>query len=197
MSHEIEAKFPVGDFEPLRRVLRREGAEYLATVLQTDTYYDTSAGMLRGRDCGLRIRETRCLRRGERPVDARPLLTAKGPVKGAERGAATNAKVRREVQTHLDNPDAVRELFEAMGLSPTLTVQKRRASYRLDSCLIELDELPVIGRHVEVEAPSEKALDAMRRRLELPGEPVTDHYLDLLTRAAGARGGQRRFDLTG
>ncbi|MFW6133331.1 MAG: class IV adenylate cyclase [Planctomycetota bacterium] len=193
MSHEIEAKFKVDAFERVRRVLRREGAEYVATVLQTDTYYDTGEGMLRGRDCGLRIRELRCLRRGESPVDTRPLLTAKGPVKP---GAAPNrsAKVRREVQTHLDNPDAVRELFEAMGLQRSLTVQKRRATYRLGRCLIELDELPVVGRYVEVEAPGEEALDAMRRRLRLPGEPITDHYVNLLTAAAG-RANRRTFTL--
>ncbi|MBS3733342.1 MAG: class IV adenylate cyclase [Phycisphaerae bacterium] len=189
MSHEIEAKFDVDDFRAVRRVLRQAAARYIATVVQTDTYYDTSTGMLRGRNCGLRIREVHCLRRGDAPVDTRPVLTAKGPPRlpasSRDRSSGVRrAKVRRELQTHLDDPEAVCELFEAMGLRRTMTVQKRRATYRLRRCMIELDELPVIGRYVEIEAPSERKLDAMRRRLNLPGEPITDHYLNLLARAA-------------
>ena len=64
MSHEIEAKFRVQRFGPIRRRLKEAGAEYLCTVRQSDTYYDTAERMLRGRDCGLRIRMFRCLRRG-------------------------------------------------------------------------------------------------------------------------------------
>ena len=186
MSHETETKFKVAGHAAVRRRLRAAGATYLGTVLQTDCYYDTPERMLLGRECGLRIRRARSLRRGADKLDARPLLTVKGPGKGTP-----NAKVRRELQTHLDDPAAVEEIFEAVGLAPTMTVQKRRASYRLGRCLVELDELPLIGCFVEIEAPSEKAILAVSRQLHLAGPPITDHYVNLVL-AARRRGGNKR-----
>ena len=184
MAQEIEAKFKVTDHAPVRRALRREGAEYIATTIQTDCYYDTPERMLLGRDCGLRIRSLRCLRRGARPVDTRPLLTVKGPGR-----LSSQAKIRREIQVRLDDAPAVVELLEAMGLTLTFTVQKRRAGYRLPPCLIELDELPMIGRFVEIEAPSEGDIAAMCRRLGIETPPITDHYVNLLIAAAGGGAG--------
>lgn len=183
MAHEIEAKFKVASHAAVRRALRRERAEYVATVLQTDRYFDTPDGMLLGRHCGLRIRDTRCLRRGAAPVDSRPLLTAK-----ADARTSALAKVRHEVQTRLDDAPGVLAVLEAMGLAPTFTVQKRRASYRLDDCLVELDELPLLGCFVEIEAPREGDIAAMARRLGLDGAPITDHYVNLLIAACGAAG---------
>jgi len=181
--HEIEAKFKVAGHAAVRKALRREGAEYLATVLQTDRYFDTDERMLLGRDCGLRIRSLRCLRRGAEAVDARPMLTAKAP------GPTTaKAKVRQEVQVRLDDEAAVVEVLGAMGLSPTFTVQKRRASYRLGGCLVELDELPLIGCFVEIEAPRENAIAAMCDRLGIDGPPITDHYINLLIAACKRAG---------
>lgn len=177
VSREIEAKYRVQSFQPVRRRLREAGGEYLCTMRQVDTYYDTGGGMLLGRDCGLRIRTFRCLRRGAGAVDTRPLLTVKGPA-----GESKLAKIRREVQTRLDDCGAVEELIFAIGLEPTVTVVKRRASYRLGRCLVELDELPVIGRFVEIEAPLERNLRATAECLGLYGEAICDHYVNLLQR---------------
>lgn len=181
MAHEIEAKFRVADHQAVRRALRSAGAEYLATVDQMDTYYDTPEGMLLGRDVGLRIRATRCLRRGPKPVETRPLLTAKGP-----RIAGRSAKVRQEVQVHLDDAAAVEEILAAAGLKPQVVVEKRRASYRLGRCRVELDELPAVGCFVEIEAPSPKAIARTAESLGLRGEPITDHYVALLLKATRA-----------
>jgi len=177
MPDEIEVKFKVDDFADVRRALRKAGARHLATVIQTDAYYDTPDGMLLSRDCGLRIRRVRCLRSGTGKIDTRPLLTAKGPARG---GAA---KVRVEAQTHLDNPAAVIEILKAVGLVLAVSIQKRRATYRLGESLVELDELPVIGRFIEVESPSRRALERTCRSLSLAGRRITDHYLRLLTKA--------------
>ena len=178
MAHEIESKFKVDDFSAVRRALRAAGAEYLCTVLQTDCYYDTSGKMLLSRDCGLRIRTVRCLRRGAEKIDTRPLLTVKGPA-----DSSLEAKIRREVQTHLDNVEEVEEILLAVGMKPSLTIQKRRASYKLGKSLIELDELPLIGCFVEIEAPSQKQIQQTRQKLHLEGNPITDHYINLLTSA--------------
>ena len=47
--------------------------------------------------------------------------------------------------------------------------------------MVELDELPVIGRFVEVEGPDEAAITAVVRRLGLTGPPITDHYIALVS----------------
>ena len=181
MSHEIEAKFKVADFRAVRRRLARLGAVYLGTDLQTDSYYDTPDRRLLEADTGVRIRRRRRLRSaaGTRAKsDTRPLLTYKGPVCGHRR-----AKIRREIQSRIDSHQAVAEVFEALGLIPSVTIQKKRASYRMGSCIVELDELPIIGKFVEIEARSPEQIETVRGRLGIDAEPSTDHYITLLTEA--------------
>jgi len=184
MPHEIEAKFKVADFRAVRRRLTALGAVYLGTDLQTDSYYDTPDGRLLGEDKGLRIRRTRRLRSpstdgGKAPkVDSSPLFTYKGPADGHKR-----AKIRREIQTRVDSHQALGDILAELGLKPTLTIQKKRASYRMGSCLVELDELPVIGRFIEIEAPTPKQIEAVRSKLDIQTEPCTNHYITLLTEA--------------
>ena len=47
--------------------------------------------------------------------------------------------------------------------------QKRRESWRLDDCRIELDEPPHIGLFVEIEGPDPSAISAVADRLGLAG----------------------------
>ncbi len=152
------------------------GGKYLGTVIQTDSYFDTPQRSLLNAEHGLRIRRTKFIRSSDEHNDRRPLLTFKGPSLPGRR-----IKVRREVQTRLDDADAIVEIFKAVGLREVLVVQKRRASYRLGRCLVELDELPLIGCYVEIEAPDEKSIDRAAKKLALASEPITAHYVDLVT----------------
>jgi adenylate cyclase class 2 len=191
MPDEIEAKFKVDGFAAVRRALRNAGADYASTCLQTDSYYDTPGRRLLAQDCGVRIREVRVLRSAGGKVDARPLLTMKGPRRGAR------AKVRPEVQARLDAPGAAQEIMRAMGLEVAVRLQKRRTTYRLGECLVLLDELPLAGRFVEIEAPSEDAVRRAGERLGLEGQPITDHYVALVLaecRKRGHDGGEITFD---
>ena len=180
MPREIEAKFKVPDFAAVRRKLRAAGAEYLGTELQTDTFFDTPGRSLHKADCGLRIRSTRCLRAGAARKDRRPLLTYKGP-----RSRSTTIKNRAELQTFVDDAETVRRILEACGLQVAMTIQKRRTSYRLGPCLIELDELPRIGRYVEIEGPSGKAVRSVQKKLLGDAEAITTPYVDMLAEAGG------------
>ena len=191
MSCETEAKFKVADFAAIRRALRAAGAKFLGTVEQTDDYYDTPDKSLLANDCGLRIRSTRILRKGGSAIDTRPLLTYKGPAARGKR-----LKIRREVQTHLDCPDAIADILAACGMKLTMKVQKRRSSYKLGRCMVELDELPVIGRFVEIEAAGEKLINAACRKLNLTAEPIADHYINLLRTACKRIASGKRRDIT-
>ena len=71
-----------------------------------------------------------------------------------------------------------------------MTIQKKRASYRLGQCVVELDELPLIGRFVEIEAPSPEKIESVRDQLGISAEPCTGHYIKLLTDACDRSSGQ-------
>jgi adenylate cyclase class 2 len=190
MANETEVKYKVASFSGVRRRLRALGAQYRQTVIQTDTYIDTRGGSLRKLDSCLRLRRVRYLRRGDARRDDRPELTFKGPIRRTAR-----VKIRKEVQTRVDCGEAMLEILASCGLAPRLTIQKRRAGYRLGPCLVELDELPIIGRFVEVEGPGERAVHAAAAKLHLPGEPITDPYVNLL-RAACSRVGRKCREVT-
>ncbi|MFB3894255.1 MAG: class IV adenylate cyclase [Phycisphaerae bacterium] len=178
MADEIEAKIKVRDFRAILKALRKAGAEFLGTAVETDQFFDTRGGDLRRRDCGLRLRTIRMLRRGAEPPPPGALLTYKGPKK-RPRGL----KIRREVQTYVRDAGILASIFEALGFVPTVMVRKRRRSFVLAKpgrCRVELDELPGLGRFVEVEGPSEKAVKEACRALGLEGEPITRSYVSMV-----------------
>lgn len=117
-------------------------------------------------------------------------LTYKGP---ASRYA--KAKVRSEHQSRVDDASAVTMVLEACGLRPMLRLQKHRASYRLGRCLVELDELPVLGCFVEIEGPNQEAIERVRRALALDNPPIRSHYVRLL-QARCPRAGRRCREVT-
>ena len=174
--NEIEAKYPVENFTGVEKALKAVGAEYLGTFLQTDSFYDNPSGELREAGCGLRIRKLEVLQSPQGgQVDNRPIVTFKGPVE-----AQANVKIRRELQTRLDSADVLEEIFQAVaGFENVYTIQKRRSSYRLGTCQVELDELPLLGFFVEIEGPEEDIEDN-RKILEIKTSHLNTSYLHLL-----------------
>ena len=175
MAKEIEIKYAVEDLAVVKRKLRAAGATHLGTVEQSDAYFDTPDRRLLAADSGLRLRTTRILRRGAEKIEGGALLTFKGP---ARRGG--RAKVRTERQSHVGAPAVVAEILAACGLGEMVTIVKRRCSWRLGRCRVELDRLPILGCFVEIEGPSAKAIYSAAGRLGLRGEPIKTHYVRLL-----------------
>jgi len=179
MADEIEMKVRVDDFAAVRRALKRCGARHLGTVVQSDVFFDTDERALLADSSGLRVRRTRIVRPGcgARP-DARPLLTFKGPVRPGRK-----AKIRREMETRFETPGALADILGALGLKIILSYEKRRCSYRLGRCGVELDEVPLLGRFVEVEGPNERTVVGLTRKLGLGGESIKTGYARLLAEA--------------
>lgn len=175
MGHEIEAKFPVSNLASVRRRLRACGAVFLGTYVQTDRFYDSPDRTYQRNGCGLRLRCLNTLRSGAKKLDARPQITFKGPVK-----ANARVKIRREIQTRLDCGQTAHQLLLACGLEQVAVFEKRRSSYRLGDCLVELDRLPPLGSFVEIEGPSEKAVESMRRRIGIEADHIPSSYLHML-----------------
>ena len=74
------------------------------------------------------------------------------------------------------------EILQAIGMRDALVVQKRRASYKLGACLVELDDVTHLGRFIEIEGPSENAVLAAGEKLNLTGPPITLGYAEMLAR---------------
>ena len=175
MAEEREMKLKVEDFTALKARLRSLEAKFLGTVLQTETYFDTADQRLFKEDSGLRLRQVKKLHGRTSEEELRPQLTFKGP-----RRPHGRVKIRPEIQIRLDDARAITGLLKALGFEPSLVYQKRRSSYRLGRCRIELDEVPHLGRFVEVEGPDERSIHSVCGRLKLQGRPILAPYTHLL-----------------
>ena len=171
MPTEIEAKLRVEDHEPVRARLRACGARRVGHVLEVNAFFDTADRSLRARDMGLRLRRARDTSTGAEAFT----VTSKGPA------AAGTLKRREELEFTVSDADAAAGLFERLGLHPDLSFEKRRETWELDDCHVELDELPRLGRFVEIEGPSEEVILRVRDKLQLAGvELVRTSYIAMV-----------------
>ncbi|HUU82306.1 MAG TPA: class IV adenylate cyclase [Phycisphaerae bacterium] len=172
MGLEIEAKLRVESHEPLRRKLAALGTDIVGRVRETNHILDSADGSLRSSGSALRVR-------ANQPADggsATATVTFKGPV---QPGAV---KRREEIEASVDDPVAMLELLRALGFVEVMTYRKRRESYRLDNCRIELDEVPMLGCFVEIEGPDERAIRRVQQRIGLADlEHIPKSYIALLS----------------
>jgi adenylate cyclase class 2 len=167
---ETEAKFKVESHEPVRDRLATAGAVFIERGLETNHIFDRPDGSVRRRGYGLRIRSFD-LEGGE----ARVTLTVKGP------RLPGPLKKREEVEVQVDSAAKAARILELLGFVRILRYEKRRESWSLDPCRIELDEPPHIGLFVEIEGPDEPAIGTVQQRLGLGGEPhVRPSYVKML-----------------
>jgi adenylate cyclase, class 2 len=171
MGIETEAKLKVVSHDPLRARLVKLGARRLGRVLESNHVFDDAARSLLAGDRGLRVRRIDALDGAGRPAT----LTYKGP------RDKTLLKQRQEIEVSVGDADAARTLLAALGFVEVLCFQKRRESWILDACRVELDELPHLGTYVEVEGPGPAEIQAALTRLGLADEPVVPaSYIALL-----------------
>jgi adenylate cyclase class 2 len=159
MSREIEAKFRVDAHEAVRERLRRLDATRLGRLLETNRIFDRPDGSLRDHGCGLRIRATL----DDETRECRAILTFKGPV------VAGAFKSREELEIQISDAETAARMLEALGYVLILIYEKRRESWRLGDCRVELDEPPHIGLFVEIEGPTEAAIQKTQAHLGLRG----------------------------
>ena len=172
MPIEIEAKMKVESFEPISAALAAQRAKSLGEHIETDTFFDTPDRSLQAADKGLRLRVALDVK--SKKTEA--LLTYKGPVGDGD------LKKRQEIQTPLADPHAMATLLEQLGFKQSLRYQKRRQSWQLDSCRVELDEIPHLGKFVEIEGPSDHAVMNARQKLGLVSSPlIKTSYVAMLS----------------
>jgi len=182
-SIEIEAKFAVAELAGVRGRLRAAGAVYVGRVLECNRFFDRADAGLRAAGCGLRVRSVRVL---DGPAVA-ATVTFKGPVQ------AGAFKTRRESELAVSDAERAAELLTLLGFGENFLFEKRRESWRLGACKIELDELPFIGTFVEIEGPSEEAIRDVQERLALGGTACERaSYLALIVRHCEQAGVSQR-----
>ncbi len=157
MGVEIEAKLPVPALDPVRLALADVSATLLARVVETNHIYDSSDGRLHRNGSALRLRINTPTAEGEPTT----VLTFKGPVEPG------SLKRRREVEVAVGDAAAALDILAALGFIERLVYRKRRESYRLDDCRVELDEVPHLGCFVEIEGPNEESIGRVQGRIGL------------------------------
>jgi adenylate cyclase class 2 len=162
MPTEIEAKIHVEDHEPVRARLRECGAHHVGDAHEVNQFFDTPERSLLARDMGLRLRRTRDAATGREKF----IVTSKGPA-----GSGT-LKHRDELEFSVSDADAATRLFERLGYRPDISFEKRRQSWEVEGCHVELDELPRLGRFVEIEGPGEDVIQRVRDKLGLSQRPL-------------------------
>jgi predicted adenylyl cyclase CyaB len=172
MPLELEAKVKVLDHDMVRQKLRESGATSLGVTMETNRFFDGPGGSLKSADSGLRIRTNA---RGE---CATHVVTFKGPRQPGP------YKTREEIEFTVDDPVATAAVFTKLGYGLNLSFQKRRESYELAGCKVELDTLPAdLGTYVEVEGATDQAVASVLTQLGLVDEPVvTDSYASMIGR---------------
>ena len=158
MAIEIEIKLRVPSHDPVRQALDARGAQCHGTAIETNYILDLPDGSLRASGHGLRVR------RIDRDGKTTATLTVKGPSQGG------SMKTREEREVAVGDAIGAVEMLRLLGYAPILQYEKRRESWSLDDCLIELDTPPRVGLFVEIEGPSEKAVRSVQEKLGLGGQ---------------------------
>jgi adenylate cyclase class 2 len=183
---EVEMKFPVADFAPLKRRLGGWGARSGPALQEADHYFNPPDRDFARTDEALRMR--RC-----GPAN---FVTYKGPKRDAQ------TKTRTEIEVPLAEGDETAEAFMRLlvqlGYRPVAVVRKRREVYHLEregfAVEVCLDEVEGLGRfsELEIRAPEDRLEPARTLLLHLAEElgltgSERRSYLELLL-TAGDKG---------
>ena len=167
MPVEIELKLRVDSHEPVRDRLEHLDATRIGVAVETNQILDRPDGALRGQGCGLRVRIAQDQGTGE-PGTGEPetgelttTLTFKGP------RTSGVIKSREEIETVVADSAELVKILGRLGFVSILEYQKRRESWTLDGCRIELDTPAILGKFVEIEGDSEDSIRAVQQKLHL------------------------------
>jgi adenylate cyclase class 2 len=171
MPTETEVKLKVEDLESVRRRLGAVGAAHVGKVMETNRIFDSADRSLHRAGKALRVRSSVGIGSNE----STHIMTFKGP---RQRGPL---KIREELEVEVGDAAEAAAILRALGYVVALSFEKRRETWTLGGCKVELDELPHLGTFVEIEGPDEQVIMQVRRQLQLDGRPtITEAYVGLL-----------------
>ena len=173
MQIEIEAKIKVADLGEFGKRLEQVAGRLQSRVIQRDFYYDRAVEPLQGAGSGLRLRQETDHSKREKNV-----LCFKGPV-----NHSGSLKEREEIEFEVRDTRKVQDFLHALGYDLCLTFEKHRTVWLLDECVVCLDQVVELGDYIEIEGPSEQAIDDAASKLGLEGYThIHSNYAKLLTK---------------
>ena len=183
MPVEIEAKIKVENHTATRAKLNELKAKLLGDHLEVNAIFDTEDRALLAEDKGLRVRTARNLETQAETCT----MTFKGPRKHSA------MKSREETEMKVESFAAATDLLRQLKFNEVLSFEKRRQSWELGGCKVELDELPHLGCFVEIEGTSEKAIQKVQDALGLAQNPIVKTaYVGLMMTYLQDRGESER-----
>ena len=164
---EVEIKYRIHDPEALRGRLQALSAAHLDRILERNRLFDTDAHPLQSRGAALRLRSAFPL--GQVPPTGAAVhsLTYKGPA-----DLRDGVKSRTELETTVADAAIMLEILAALGFCERLAFDKRRETWRLDNCLVTIDELIDVGWFTEIEGPDHASVTATAARLNLTADDI-------------------------
>ena len=166
-DREVEIKFRIDDIDTLTTGLQAAGFRLITSrTHEMNTLYDQPGGKLRRRGALLRLRQ----------YGTRWTMTYKdrsGPQSGRH-------KSRREIETQVEKGDALAQVLEAIGFSPSFRYEKYRSEWADSTGHVVIDETP-IGNFGEIEGQPQW-IDATARKLNISVKSyIKESYAELFT----------------
>jgi adenylate cyclase class 2 len=163
MPKEIEIKFRSNNTKTLSRSLKQHGFRQITpSIHEVNTLYDLPGQKLRKKGELLRLRK----------YGTAWVLTHKA------KGTTGTHKVRRELETRVEDGFHMNAILTALGFVPTFRYEKYRAEWSDGKGHVVLDDTP-LGAFGEIEGPS-RWIDRTAKALGLaPADYITKTYADL------------------
>jgi adenylate cyclase class 2 len=171
---EIELKFPVADPTAFQSMLPALGFRLdTPRTFEQNTLYDTPTRSLRDQRQLLRLRQ----------YGALWTVTHKRQPDQIGEGDTMRYKVRIETEAHVDDGDAMAEIFLRLGHGPVFRYEKFRTEWSKPIAgqagettgHLVVDETP-IGTYAELEGPPDWIDDSLIQLGVDPGSCLTDSY---------------------
>jgi adenylate cyclase class 2 len=162
---EIEIKFKIVDLQALTESLGRSGFRMVTPrTHETNTLYDLPGNVLRRRGALLRIRQ----------YGRKWTVT----YKDKSRIRPGRHKSRREIETQVQDGQALAGILQALGFKPSFAYEKFRTEWSDQTGHVVVDETP-IGDFGEIEGPPQW-IDEVASRLGISRDQyITASYVEL------------------
>lgn len=179
---EREVKIRLESADACAAALEAAGARPLEPRrLEDDRLYDDEEGSLKRSDRVIRLRQKRDPDSGE--TTASGMLTYKGPAR-----VDAGHRVREEIQTRVEDADALALVLERLGLKTAFRYQKYRRLYDWEGALVAVDET-ALGDFVEIEGDA-GSIESLAARLgHSPEDYLTASYPALWSQEHGEDAG--------
>jgi len=168
---EIEVKFRVSDLADVERKLIALDAVKVDEGFERNLIFDRN-GEFEAAEKLLRLRS----------YAGGAMITYKEKVPSAR------FKVRKELNLSAGDFEGARKLLEALGFAVVHVYEKRRMTYGLGDVGITLDEVPMLGKFIEIEG-SEAGIEETAAKLGFSmDDAILENYNQLFRRFCGEKG---------